>query len=140
MKWRKRYYGSWFIASTVMFVLSFLWHGVFLNDIDKVTYSPVLYYGLAALTYLCIGFIVTMLATKVEFSSKKYANGTILGGILGSFFYLIAFVLGISFTESNEMSHVAIDFMWQMCETGVGGMVAGFMYEFYKDMAKIKVD
>ena len=37
MKWRKRYYGSWFIASIVMFLLSFLWHGVFLNDINKVT-------------------------------------------------------------------------------------------------------
>ena len=140
MKWRKRYYGSWFIASIVMFLLSFLWHGVFLNDIDKVTYPLWLYYGLAAFVYLCIGFIVTVLATKVNFSSKKYANVGFLGGMLGFFFYLVAFVLGISFTGGNELSHVAIDFMWQIIETGTGGLVAGFMYEVYKDMAKIIID
>ena len=138
MKWRKRYYGSWFIASILMFALSYLWHGIFLNDIDKITYPLGFYYGLAAFTYLCIGFIVTMLATKVEFSSKKYVNGAIFGGILGFFFYLLAFVLGISFTDGNELSHVAIDFMWQMVETGVGGLVAGYMYEVYVEHAKME--
>ncbi|MBL4651844.1 MAG: hypothetical protein JKY53_03120 [Flavobacteriales bacterium] len=138
MKWKKRYYGSWFVASLVMFSLSYLWHGIFLNDIDKVNYPLALYYGLAAFTYLCIGFIVTILATKVEFSSKKYVNGAIFGGVLGFFFYLIAFVLGISFTNGNEMAHVAIDFMWQMVETGFGGLIAGYMYETYKEQAKIE--
>lgn len=139
MKWRKRYYGSWFISSTVMFLLSFLWHGVFLNDLDKVSYPPALFYGLAAFTYLCIGFVVTVMTIKVEISSKKYANGTFFGGILGFFFYLITFVLGVSFSDGSDLNHVAIDFMWQMLETGAGGLTAGFMYSFYKEMAKIDV-
>lgn len=121
-----------------MFALSYLWHGVFLNDIDKITYPLGLYYGLAVFTYLCIGFIVTMLATKTDFSSKKYANGGVLGGVLGFFFYLLAFVLGISFTDGNELAHVTIDFMWQMFETGFGGLVAGYMYTVYKEQAKIE--
>jgi predicted cobalt transporter CbtA len=114
-----------------------MWHGLFLNDLEKVSYSLPLYFSLAGLVYICIGFIVLMLATKVEVSSKKYANGVLFGGVLGFFFYLVAFVLGISFTDGNEISHLAIDFMWQMIETGIGGFVAGALYTHYKEMAKI---
>lgn len=139
MKWKKRYYSSWLYSTLFMYILSYLWHGVFLNDIEKVTYSPYLFYTLSVIVYLFIGYILTMLTIRVDVFSKKYINGTFIGGIMGFFIYLIAFVLGVSFVDGSSLDHVAIDFMWQMMEQGAGGILAGFLYSAYREMDKIEI-
>ena len=138
MKLKERYIRTWIYTSIFMFGLSYLWHGVFLNDLSKVSYSHTLFYGLAAIAYLLMGLALTLITIKTSFFSKKYINGTFVGGLFGFFLYLVAFVLGVSFVTGNSLEHAAIDFMWQTIEQGAGGFVAGALYNVYKDMAKIK--
>jgi hypothetical protein len=51
-----------------------------------------------------------------------------LGGVaFGFFLYLVAFTLGVSF-KSGETKHVVVDFVWQMIEQGIGGMVVAYVF------------
>jgi hypothetical protein len=49
-----------------MYVAFYFWHGVFLNDLNRITFSKVLFLGLAALVYLVISF------TYIELTNQNY--------------------------------------------------------------------
>jgi hypothetical protein len=121
-----------------MYGLSYLWHGVVLNDIDSITYPIGLFYFLSAIVYLFIGFVLTITTIKLDFKDQKYLNGTIIGSVLGFFLYLIAFILGVSFSSLDQIDHLVFDILWQMLEQGLGGMLAGSLYAFYKNLDKVK--
>lgn len=138
MKWRRRYYRPWLYASLMMFVLSYIWHGVVLNDLSEISYSPVLFYFLSAIVYLFVGLVLTITITKLEIHKKKWVNGILIGSVSGFFIYLIAFVLGVSFSSNSALEHVVFDITWQMIEQSFGGMLVGYFYHVYREMDKAK--
>lgn len=138
MKWRKRYYLPWIYSSIFMFGLSFLWHGYILNDFSELPYSIELFFILSGVVYISIGFAITMAAIKLSVHKNKLVNGLLLGSVFGFFLYLIAFVLGVSFSRGSGLEHIMVDIVWQMLEQAIGGGIAGFLYHFYKEMAKIQ--
>lgn len=119
------------ICATLMYLLSYLWHGVLLNDYVNIRIPMWLYFSLSAVVYLIISFVLNLLYRYLHINDMS-ARGLMIGASLGFFIYLIAFVLGVSFSHSSA-SHIAVDFFWQMIEQGIGGASLGLMYGLYRD-------
>ncbi len=124
---RKRFFIAWSLSTVVMLFVSYLWHGVMLNDLIFIPQPAELFYGLALLAYIVIGFAITFVYNYLSMGIGLRMKSSLVGIALGFFIYLIAFVLGVSFT-GNQRSHIVVDFVWQMIEQGIGGTVIGFVY------------
>jgi hypothetical protein len=119
-----------------MFLLSWVWHGLALRDLQELTIPKPLYHTLAGLIYLVIGFgltIGTHTAIQHQFISLKTGfpvSAMMIGAAVGFFVYLVIFVLGMSFAKSGAV-HMLVDVLWQMLEQGVGGLMVslGIIYD-----------
>lgn len=122
-----------------MFLVSWLWHGLALTDLEELGIPKPLYFALAALVYLVLGFGLTfVIHTGIahEWISLKQAfpfTSMLIGAALGFFVYLLIFVLGMSFTKSG-MVHVVVDVLWQMLEQALGGLAVslGIIYDMHQ--------
>ena len=122
-----------------MFLLSWVWHGVALTDLEELRIPKALYFCLAGLVYLVIGFGLTIgvhKAIQYEWISLKTGfpiSSMMIGAAVGFFVYLVIFVLGMSFAK-NGMVHVVVDVLWQMLEQGLGGLSVSFgiIYDMHK--------
>ncbi len=129
----------WLLSGTVMFGLSYVWHGLLLSDLDELRIPLTLYFILAALVYLVLGFILAVgvhKAIQYELISLKGAFpffSMLLGAAVGFVVYLVIFVLGMSFAKDG-MVHMVVDVIWQMVEQGVGGLMVslGIIYDMHK--------
>ncbi|HRH70070.1 MAG: hypothetical protein JNL43_03460 [Flavobacteriales bacterium] len=127
------------LAGTVMFLLSWVWHGLALTDLQELAVPKPLYFVLAGLVYTVIGFALTILVHKAiqyEWISLKRGfpfSAALVGAAVGFFVYLLIFVLGMSFAKSG-MVHVVADVLWQMLEQGLGGLCVslGIIYDMHK--------
>ena len=119
------------ICAALMYLLSYLWHGVLLNDYENIRIPMWLYFSLSAVVYLVISLVLNLLYRFLHINEMS-GRGLMIGASLGFFIYLIAFVLGVSFSHFSA-SHIAVDFFWQMIEQGIGGASLSLMYGFYKD-------
>ncbi|MBL7950977.1 MAG: hypothetical protein JNM62_04600 [Flavobacteriales bacterium] len=127
------------LSATVMYALSWLWHGLALTDLEEMTIPKPLYFTLAGLVYLILGSGLTfMIHTAIlhEWISLKRAfplTSALLGAVAGFVVYLLIFVLGMSFVKGG-MLHVVVDVLWQMLEQGVGGLCVslGIIYDMHK--------
>ncbi|MCB0771136.1 MAG: hypothetical protein KDC00_12115 [Flavobacteriales bacterium] len=119
-----------------MFLLSWVWHGLALRDLQELTIPQSLYHSLAGMVYLVIGFGLTIgvhTAIQHEFISLKQGfpfSSMLIGAASGFFVYLVIFVLGMSFAKSGAV-HMLVDVLWQMVEQGVGGLMVslGIIYD-----------
>src|SRR5688572_347941 len=99
MHYSFRFYLSWIISAVLMYVAFYFWYGVFLNDLNIISFSKGLFLGLAALFYLVISFILyrtyeSKLLTK--YITPPILRGVVSGIFLGFFLFAIVTVLGIS--------------------------------------------
>lgn len=122
------------ICAALMYLLSYLWHGVFLNDYSKLRIPMWLYFSLSAVVYLVISLVLNLLYRYMNIRQMS-TRGLLIGASVGFFIYLIAFVMGVSFGNSAA-SHIAVDFIWQMIEQGIGGASLGLLYGLYDDVAR----
>lgn len=117
---------SWIISFVFMYTISYLWHGVLLNDLRRVTYSLDFFLFLVAVVYFIVAFGLTLLTHLLtQLGKNKIKRGIMIGMPLGMFIYLIAFVFGVSFYTNPSISHILFDLSWQVIEQGLGGVVAG---------------
>ena len=129
----------WLLATTVMFGLSYLWHGLLLSDLQELQIPLALYFVLAFIVYLVLGLGITIAAHKAvqyEFISLKRAFPLmvmLLAAAIGFFVYLVIFVLGMSFAKHGVV-HVVVDVLWQMVEQGLGGLMVslGMIYDMHQ--------
>ncbi len=123
----------------VMYGLSFLWHGIALNDLRELKIPMGLYVALSAVVYLVIGLGITFAmhqAIQHQWIGIRQGfpfKGLLLGTILGFLVYLVAFIFGMSFTDRKVM-HILVDVLWQMVEQGLGGLVVslGIIYDLHQ--------
>lgn len=109
-----------------MISLSYLWHGIVLNDLRNVNYPQWYFFLLLLLVYGIIAFVLTMGFKYVKPNNNLLFKGFTGGAAFGFFLYLVAFTLGVSF-KSGETKHVLVDFVWQMIEQGIGGLVVSYV-------------
>ena len=124
---KKRFFVAWGLSTVAMFIASYLWHGLLLNDLLKLSYPLPVFFFLAALAYLVVGFTLTFVFTYLSMGIGFRLKGSAMGAAMGFFIYLIAFVFGLSF-NGHGLQHVVVDFLWQMIEQGIGGSVISVVY------------
>jgi len=133
----KKFFITWIVSSIYMYGVSFVWHGIVLNDLARLTYPKNLFLLLAGLAYLGFGFALAIAINYIHINKTKVIRGLIFGIPLGVFVYLIAFVFGISFNSRPNLLHVAMDLTWQVIEQGTGGLVAGLVFRMVQIQERI---
>ena len=125
-KLSKEFFLSWILTFVFLYGISYLWHGVLLNDLSRVNYSINFFLLLLAIVYFAISFVLTFLIHFLaQFGKNKVRRGLMIGMPMGIFIYLITFVFGISFYSNPTLNHILFDLSWQVIEQGLGGAVAG---------------
>jgi hypothetical protein len=109
-----------------MYGAFYIWHGVFLNDLNSITFPKIIFLGLAALVYLAISFVLyrtyeSKIFNKLFFYPmfRGIASGFFIGFLLFSF----VTVLGISFTKNTNLTYILADCAWQIAEQIIGGLI-----------------
>jgi hypothetical protein len=124
-----------FWAAVVMLGMFYLWHGVLLRDLERVKLPIPYFFTLATLLYVIIAALFTIALHYTTQKENLAFKGGLMGGAIGFVIYLAVFVLGVSFSYAN-ITHIAIDFVWQMLEQGAGGLVAGFIFNMELEREK----
>lgn len=131
IKYGKRFMLSWILSSVTMFGLSYIWHGIILNDYAILAYPFQIYLISAAVVYLVIGFLLTRIFIA-EFldriSDKAIPRGLAAGAALGVIVYMVALVVGVTFNSGMELKYLLLDVAWQTAEQCLGGLVVGLVY------------
>lgn len=128
MLYSVRFYISWIVSAVLMYSAFYVWHGVFLNDLNRIEFSKALFLGLAALVYLVISFVLyRTYESKLinKFVSSPMLKGVVSGIILGFILFAVITVLGISFTKSVNLTYIMADCAWQIVEQIIGGVIIG---------------
>jgi hypothetical protein len=123
-----RFYISWILSAVVMYAAFYVWHGLFLNDLSRISFSKVLFLFLAALVYLVISFILYRTYESrflLKFFYPPFIRGIAAGFIVGFVLFAITTVLGISFTKNLSFTYVVADCAWQISEQMIGGVIIG---------------
>ncbi|MCB0482192.1 MAG: hypothetical protein KDC83_12210 [Flavobacteriales bacterium] len=116
---------SWLITFIYLYALSYTWHGVILNDLNRVTYPIELFLLFVAIVYFVVSFGINLLILLFPYIESKALKGLVIGAPVGVFIYLIAFVFGISFYSNPTLSHILFDLAWQVVEQSSAGFLAG---------------
>ncbi|MBI4946317.1 MAG: hypothetical protein HY840_07945 [Bacteroidetes bacterium] len=126
-----RFLLSWILSALVMFSLSYLWHGVFLNDLQRLSYPKGIFLTGCIITYLILGFLVTkiyLMNYPKSIARKPLVRGLIAGSVLGVCTYIVSLVVGVSFNYTLTLGNILFDLLWQTVEQTFGGVVVAFVY------------
>lgn len=126
MQYSFRFFVSWIISAVLMYAAFYFWHGIFLNDLDNISFSKTLFLLLAALVYLVISFAlyrVYEMRLLNQVISSTLLRGIVSGIVVGFMLFAVITVLGISFTKSMTMTYMLADCLWQMAEQVLGGII-----------------
>ena len=140
----KRFFISWIASSIVMFLLSYVWHGIFLTDFSRLSYPKEIFLIIACLVYLIIGFVVAK-AIDVKlldkfFKRRPIIKGAVAGAAVGFILFLVSAVAGVSFSTGSKLENLLLDVCWQVIEQAAGGAVVGVAHFFIFDSSAIIED
>lgn len=122
-----------------MYGISYAWHGWVLNDISEMRTGLGLYLSLSGIAYLVIAMGIVLLVHRglaqgwISMKSAFPFKGMLLGAMVGVVVYVLVFISGFSFA-SHELHHVALDFIWQLVEQGLGGLMVslGIIHDLHR--------
>ncbi len=126
-----RFVISVLVGTIVMFGLSYVWHGLVLNDFEQVSTNLTMFVPLLLLVYAGISVILTLFFSLINFEVNATQKRLGIGGAFGFFIYLVAFTLGVSFSPPSETEHIVLDFVWQMMEQAAGALVIDFVFHIF---------
>ena len=112
-----------------MYVAFYFWHGVFLNDLNRISFSKVIFLSLAALVYLVISFVLYRTYESkflFKYIPQPLLRGVVSGFIIGFILFSLVTVLGISFSKNINFTYIIADCAWQIAEQVIGGGIIGF--------------
>lgn len=127
----KGFFLSWILSALVMFSLSYLWHGIFLNDFERLSYPKEIFLTGSIITYLILGFLVTKIfltSFPKPIVKKPFLRGVVSGSLLGCATYVVSLVIGISFSSALTTKYILFDLLWQTFEQMCGGITVAMVY------------
>ena len=133
-----RFFISWIIGAIVMYIAFYLWHGMYLNEINQLNYSKSIFYLFAGITYIAIAFLISKifdLGISRKFFSNIFLRGVVSGLFIGFMVFVITRVSGIGLGKSLTLEHMLFDFAWQLFEQSCGGIVVSLATFFIYDPA-----
>ncbi len=128
MLYSVRFYISWIVSAIIMYAAFYVWHGLFLTDLNRIEFSKTLFFILAALVYLAVSFVLYRTYESkllAKYFPQPIFRGIISGVMLGFLLFAVITVLGISFTKNVNMTYILVDCVWQITEQILGGIIIG---------------
>lgn len=137
---KRRILFPWLLSAVVMFVISYVWHGITLTDISDLRMELWLYLLLSGLAYLVIGLLLTLgvhflLAREWIIMKNAFPMKSMLAGAgAGVVVYMVILASGLSFA-SQGIQHAVVDLLWQVVEQAVGGLMVGLgiVYDLHRN-------
>ena len=129
----KRFMISWIAAAVIMFGCSYLWHGVVLNDYERIHYPRGIFLTAAAFVYLFVSILLVRLyhvRLLDKISLNPLIRGPIAGVVTGLMVYMIAIVIGVAANYAADFQYMLFDVIWQAIEQTIGGLVTGLVFFF----------
>jgi hypothetical protein len=123
-----KFFLSWLLCFVAMYGISYVWHGVVLNDFLKISYPKDVFMIVAGVVYFIIALVITILTYALKKIKDSFKYGIAVGAASGIFIYAVAFLLGISFNAVIDVKMIAFDLGWQTFEQGFGGLICGWTY------------
>lgn len=125
MKLGQRFFISWISSAVIMFVLFYIWHGIFLNDFKRIQFPLTWFVTFAAFTYLIFGAGIFFLYEShlMKWIDNHWVRGLVCGLIAGFSFFVIATIVNISITKNLSKEHLLVDCVWQMAEQSCGALI-----------------
>lgn len=114
-----------------MFGVSYLWHGIVLNDFERISYPFEIYLISAGVVYFVLGFLINRIFIAEfldRYSEKAVPRGLLTGIGMGVIVFMSALVFGVSFSSITDPVFLLMDFIWQVVEQTVGGLAVGLVY------------
>jgi len=122
---------GWIFSSIAMFAISYVWHGIILNDYERITYPFGIYLISAGIVYLVIGFAISRIFIAEfldRYSEKALPRGILTGIGMGAIVFMSTLVFGVSFSSISEPQFIVVDLVWQVFEQMLGGLIVGLVY------------
>lgn len=132
-KYGRRFWIAWLASSVGMYGLSYVWHGIFLNDYKIMNFPQGIFLAAAGVVYLFIGLLLTRFFISKwldRISRQPLIRGMATGFGLGVIVYLVVLVAGVSFSRDESMQDLLLDLVWQPVEQTVGGGLVGLVFMF----------
>lgn len=132
-KYGRRFFISCLLSSVLMYGISYLWHGVILNDYVIMNFPKGIFLTAAAFVYLFIGVLVSrafLFPQLDKISRHPLARGPIAGALVGLLMFMIVMVVGAAFTRSSGLQDIVLNLGWQVVEQAFGGFFVGLVYMF----------
>jgi hypothetical protein len=120
-----KFYFSWLLSAVTMFVLFYLWHGIFLNDFKRIQFPITWFVTFAAFSYLLISAGMYFLFESRLFKrfESVFFRSLICGAVSGFSLFMVATVIHISILKSVSTHHLFLDCVWQMVEQTMGALI-----------------
>jgi len=132
-KYGRRFWVSCLTSALLMYGLSYVWHGIFLNDYKIMNFPQGVFLAAAAVVYLFIGALVTRLFLFKQLDSVSrhpLLRGPVAGALCGLLMFLLVLVVGITFSRQSSTEYLLLDLVWQVLEQTLGGFAVGLSYMF----------
>jgi H+/Cl- antiporter ClcA len=119
-----------------MYLAFYFWHGIFLDEINRISYSKTLFFLFAAITYLVISFVIFKvyeLKLLKKYVKNLFLRGLISGIVVGIIVFVISRVADVGLGKSITLEHLLFDATWQSVEQAIGGCVMALGQAFIYD-------
>lgn len=129
----KRFMIAWIASAVIMFGCSYLWHGVVLNDYQRIHYPRGIFLVAAAVVYLFVSFLLVRLyhvRLLDKISLNPLLRGPVAGALTGLMVYMIVIVVGVAANYASDFEYLLFDVIWQMVEQSIGGLITGLVFFF----------
>jgi len=126
-----------FLSSGGMFLASYIWHGVVLNDLSELGSDRTPYLLLSALGYVLLGVLLTFLgryliqAGVIEKNAPPITHAALMGLVAGIMLGVAVHAMALPARGRFDSLHMLVDMAWQVAEQGVGGALAGIGIFFH---------
>jgi hypothetical protein len=121
-----RFFVSWIVGAIVMYLAFYAWHGIFLDELSRISYSRGLFFLFAAFSYLVISFLlfkIFEMKLLKKYVSNLFLRGIVAGIILAGVVFVVTRVTGVGIGTSVTLKHLLLDISWQTVEQSLGGMI-----------------
>ena len=128
----KRFIRSLFYSALVMCAAAYIWHGFVLSDFERLNRSKtklLLFSGTISLFVAFVMFKLFELDIMEKYLRRNpLLRGLVVGVFCGALYFFITKLFGLSYDNSTNIKHSLVDFIWQVFEQSIGGIVIGMVY------------
>jgi len=127
-----------FLSAGAMYLLSYIWHAMVLNDLNDLAVNRTPYLLMSGLGYVLLAVLLTFLgrylidAGVVDKNDPSIANAMLMGLVVGIMLGIALHAMSLPLRGRFDTVHMLVDLGWQVVEQAIGGACAGIGIFFHQ--------